>query len=357
MARFSPQLRRVAFDALVIIAMTVTVFLRAPQALIGGDFTQPLEHARVLLALGDPLATPPKDGSSIPYPLTASTLLIPLAWAPPALVSGLVIVSALLACRLLAAALAPRAPWWAWLLLLAYLPLIFNLNLIQWGPPLLLGLAGGLLLERRGQTLGAGAAWVPLLAKAQLVPILAMPLGATLLLQRRWRALGAALAGWAALLAISLALRPGWPLVWWAQTRPYTGGYSAVVLAVPWLGLPLLLAAGALAGLAWRRGDGELLLGALIVAASLCTPQRAIYEAAALLLPIAYLLRDPRVAGLVIAASWLLPLQPTLRVEPDVIILLGLYAPLVVGLWARGRQEAGGRRQGGRRTKATDSLD
>jgi hypothetical protein len=333
MPQISPQARRAAFAMIIALVLVAAVFLRVPQAMVGGDFTQPLLHARLLLAGGDPLATPPRDGSSIPYPLTASTLLIPLAWAPPALLSALVALCAALACRLLAAAMAPQAAWWAWLLPLAYLPLIFNLALVQWAPPLLLGLAGGLLLERRGRPLPAGLAWLLLIAKAQLVPILAAPLGATLLLMRRWVALGAALAGWAALMGVSLILRPGWPLVWWAQIRPYSGGYSAAVIAEPVLGLPLLLAALALAALAWRRGAGDLLLCALVVVASLCTPQRAIYEATALLVTIAYLLRDYRLAAAVVAASWLMLLQPILRVTPDQIILLTIYAPLLAGLW------------------------
>lgn len=235
--------------------------------------------------------------------------------------------------------MAPQTDWWAWQLPLAYLPLIFNLTLVQWAPLLLLGMAGGMLLERRGHTLSAGLAWVPLIAKAQLVPILALPLGVTLLLTRRWKALGAALAGWIVLLGISLLLRPGWPLVWWAQTRPYTGGYSAVVVAAPALGLPLLLAALGLAALAWRRHTDDLLLCALIVAASLCTPQRAIYEATALLVAVAYLLRDYRIAAAVVAASWLILLQPIVRVTPDIMILLTLYAPLLAGLWVRAWQE------------------
>ncbi|MEI7769116.1 MAG: hypothetical protein WCI67_03955 [Chloroflexales bacterium] len=333
MTQLSPQARRTTFAIIIALALVAAVLLRAPQAMLGGDFTQPLQHARLLLAGGDPLATPPRDGSSIPYPLTASTLLIPLAWAPPALLSALVALCAALACRLLAAAMAPQAAWWAWLLPLAYLPLIFNLTLVQWAPPLLMGLVGGLLLERRGRPLRAGLAWLPLIAKAQLVPILAVPLGVTLLIARRWAALGAAVAGWAALLGVSLILRPGWPLVWWAQTRPYTGGYSAAVIAAPALGVPLLLAALGLAALAWRCGAGDLLLCALIVAASLCTPQRAIYEATALLVAVAYLLRDYRLAAAVIAASWLMLLQPALGVSPDQIILLAIYAPLLAGLW------------------------
>lgn len=338
--RYSPSLlRQAALALLIAIALLVAMFLRAPQARIGGDFTQPLEHARLLLMGGDPLATPPRNASSIPYPLTASTLLIPLAWASPAMLSALVIVCAVAGCWLLALALAPQAPWWAWSVLLAYVPLLFNLTLIQWAPPLLLALGAGLLIARRGRASLAGLSWVPLLTKAQLVPILAMPLGATLLLTRRWRALGAALVGWAGLLAISLVLRPGWPLVWWAQTRPYAGGYAAALLAPPLLGLPLLLAALALAALAWRRGADDLLLCALIVAASLCTPQRAIYEAAAMLAPLAYLLRAPRLAIGVIFASWLLPLYPMLPIEPSLLLLLALYAPLVIGLWVQASRE------------------
>ncbi|NTV65400.1 MAG: DUF2029 domain-containing protein [Oscillochloris sp.] len=339
MASVSPAGRRAIFAALIALILVVAVLLGSPRARSGGDVIQPLVHARMLLVGADPLATPPADASSIPYPLTASTLLIPLAWLPPPVLGVLVILSAVLACRLLAAAMAPVPVWWAWLLPLAYLPLIFNLTLVQWAPPLLLALAGGLLLERRGHPLLAGLAWLPLLAKAQLVPILAVPLGATLLLERRWKALGAALAGWAGLLAISLALRPGWPLVWWAQTRPYTGGYSALVLAFPLLGLPLLLAALALAGLAWHRHELRLLLCALVVAASLCTPQRAIYEATALLLVISYLLRDLRLAGLVLAASWLILLQPLFHLAPELVIMLALYAPPLIGLWLAVLQE------------------
>ncbi|MEI7645856.1 MAG: hypothetical protein WCJ55_16415 [Chloroflexales bacterium] len=200
-------------------------------------------------------------------------------------------------------------------------------------------MAGGLLLERRGFPLPAGLAWLPLIAKAQLVPILAVPLGVSLLLRRRWATLGAAIACWAALLGVSLLLRPGWPLVWWEQTRPYTGGYSAAIIATPALGLPLLLAALGLAALAWRRRADDLLLCALIVAASLATPQRAIYEATALLVAVAYLLRDCRLAAAVIAASWLMLLQPILGVTPDQIILLAIYAPILAGLWARAGQE------------------
>ncbi|MEI7645857.1 MAG: hypothetical protein WCJ55_16420 [Chloroflexales bacterium] len=113
MFHISSPSRRAIFALTIALVLVVAVFLRAPQAMVGGDFMQPLESARVLLAGHDPLATPPRSGSSIPYPLTASTLLIPLAWASPSLLSALVILCAALACRLLAAAMSPQAAWWA----------------------------------------------------------------------------------------------------------------------------------------------------------------------------------------------------------------------------------------------------
>src|SRR5262249_49169178 len=129
---------RLAIPVIVTLALIGIVLVGAPKAISAGDFTGPLSHAEQLIAGQDPLAQPPLNDRQIPYPLTASTLVIPLIWMPRLLFSALVTGCLGAALWLLIQEFASDSPWWSIILLIAYVPMIFNLQLIQWAPLLLL---------------------------------------------------------------------------------------------------------------------------------------------------------------------------------------------------------------------------
>ncbi|MBC8078688.1 MAG: hypothetical protein H7Y32_21610 [Chloroflexales bacterium] len=320
------------------LGLIVLVCIGTPKAWTAGDFEGPLAAARAIVSGRDPLAIAPLDDRYIPYPLTAATFILPLLLVPPIVISMLVVVALMAALHLLTQQNAPAAPPWGPLLVLAYVPLIFNLQLIQWAPLLLLALGlheafvRAADRRRRWAWLGAGLLCMPLIVKAQLVPMLVLPVLTMLVLERRWRILLATMAGWCLLVGLSLVLRPLWPFTWWQQTRPFAGTYPAPAFAAGWVGLIPLVLAGLVVFVAWKRRDNALLRVALLVAVSLVTPQRALYEAAILVAPLTLVLRRPRIALAVVALSWLIPFQQFLQIDPDHLLLFSVFLPMIIAL-------------------------
>ena len=198
------------------------------------DFDQVWIAARALANGADPAAALEATGWPFPmlYPATASTLVMPLLLV--SLPIARIIFSALGAATL-AYALTSRS-WWGILALLSGAYLI-GVNLVQWSPLLV----------------GATALW-PLLAGAVFVakPTIGFALGVAYLPTTTRRVLWAAVGG-AAVLAVSLLLRPSWPAEWLAATA-HAPHVLAPVTLLP-IG-PLLL----LALLRWRRPEARLLV-------------------------------------------------------------------------------------------------
>jgi hypothetical protein len=318
-----------AFSAMLFIAAELE-FRYFPAAQGAGDVGGVMAHSRMLAEGADPLARPNRGTGDIPYPMTAATALIPLLWLPAPAITVLVIASAFCAIYLLARSAAPGVPHWLALSLLLYVPLIANFMLVQWAPLLLLSLALGFALREK-HPIVAGLLLMPLLTKAQLMPMLAAPAVLVMLAERRWRMLGATCAGWAGLLAVSLALRPGWPLVWWQYASRFSGGYPAPAQALPALGALLIAFAMLSAWRAYKNRDTLLLLGALVLLAALMTPQKIDYEATVLLVPLAIGLRRPGLTPVVVALSWLqMVLVGTIAFAQSMLLIDFLPAALLV---------------------------
>lgn len=196
------------------------------------DFNWSRDAARALLSHGNPYAnTPP---GTIPYPLPAALLALP--FAPfRAEVAGALFFG--ISSALLAFGLVREAPE-RLLIFFAY-PYWAALMTAQWTPLIMCG------------------AFFPL----ALMFCVAKPQTGTpmMLTHFSWKGLIAA----AALLIVSLVVRPQWPLEWLPQTRGYR--YYIPCLVVPG---PLL----ALALWRWRDRDAWLLFFACIL------PQRWFYE-------------------------------------------------------------------------------
>lgn len=317
------------------LGLIVLVLVGAPRAWTGGDLTLPCDHARLVLAGGDPLAAPPVDGSHIPYAMTAVALCLPLVWLPGFVFTMLIVACVVPALLLLAQSGASAPSVWRLLTLIGYVPLLLNLNLVQWLPPALLGLA--LCLRYRATT----PAWLvlaglPLVTKPQLAVLLAVPLVGLLLYERRGAALLWLSAGWLALFILTWVLRPGWPAVWWPYTQLYAHSYPPPALAYPWFGALLLLLALVRLVHCGLRGDSMSMFGILVTAIALVTPQRALYEGAVLLVVLAMM--TPTRTVLAVVAGYAVLLQPMLGLNPALMILLAFYLPaLALGAWPRQR--------------------
>jgi hypothetical protein len=226
---------------------------------VWSDFDQIWLAGRALLDGRDPYLSVPAGGFPWPfyYPLPAALLGLP--FAPLSLLHGRVVFAALTAGICTAAILHHRPQAWSMLI----------------SAPFLYGLI-------RGQ-------WAPLLVASALVPwmgglaITKPSIGLAIFASRPTRQ---AVIGGLVLLVVSLALRPSWPLTWFATIR-----------GAPHLIVPALMPAGAvlLAALArWERADGRL-LGVLS-----CVPQTSgIYE----LFPLALVPASSRQA-MTLTLSW-----------------------------------------------------
>lgn len=180
---------------------------------------------------GDTALAPPYD-EPLFYPFTTVLAVLPLAWLSADAAAGLFfgLSSALLAF------LVTRGGLWR-LHLFASAPFVMAAALGQFSPLLM------------------SMAFVPALG---FLAALKPNLGLALFVRRpTWKAV----AGGAAMVAISLAVLPSWPLDWLESIRRDLGERNAHSAPVVQAGGFLLL----LAALAWRRAEGRLLLALSLV--------------------------------------------------------------------------------------------
>ncbi len=266
-------------------------FLRRFQ-LGGADFNWAYLAARALLSGENPYAnTPP---GTIPYPLPAAIAALPFAAFPPELAGALFfgISSALLALGLI------RQGPERLLIFFAY-PYWAALMTAQWTPLIVC------------------TAFFPLaFAFCMAKPQVGVPVALTHLSR-------IGLMAGAALLLVSFALRPRWPLEW----IPQLYGYQHFV--------PLLVVPGPLLALAlwrWRDRDARLLFLACVL------PQRWFYDSFLLwLIP-----KTRRSILATVACSWVVGLWrwyhiPHTWQQVGLWCVLGFYVPMLVVVLLRAR--------------------
>lgn len=166
------------------------------------------------------------------YPLPATFVVMPLLPLPMPVAAGvfLAVGAAWLAYG------ATRDAWWP-LVMFASGGFWWSIVSVQWTPLLM----------------AAALAGVPVGLALATKPTMALPLFA---MQTRWRTIVGGLVVGGALIAISLAVQPAWPLAWYQTVRasPIHNEYFAPALTL--LGCPLWLAV-----LRWRDWRARLLLG------------------------------------------------------------------------------------------------
>src|SRR5580658_1323519 len=224
------------------------------------DFTHALGMARDLLARRNPYTHTPGP-YWIPYPLPAGLVALPVAWLPDSLAAGAFIgVSTGLLCW----GILRSGERWRLGMLFSW-PFVYAVIFAQWSPLLC-------------------AIWFfPLLSPLLLAkPNIALPL----VVPTRFRWLTVAIG--AAVLALSLALRPGWILEWLSQTSQYQG-LKPPILSLPFG--PLILASL----WCWRDRRAWLILSMAIM------PQRVFYDQ----LPLLLVARDQRQMFPLVCSSWL----------------------------------------------------
>jgi hypothetical protein len=277
------------------------------------DFTHALGMARDLLARRNPYAHTPGP-YWIPYPLPAAFLGLPVAWLPESLAAGAFIgVSTGLLCW----GILRSGERWRLAVLLSW-PFIYAVIFAQWSPLLC-------------------AIWFfPLLSPLLLAkPNIALPLVLTSPL--RWPAIAIG----AGVLALSLALRPGWPMEWFGQISQYQG-LRPPLLVLPFG--PLILASL----LCWRDRRAWLILSLAVM------PQRVFYDQ----LPLLLVARDKRQMFPLVCSSWIsfvvLWLSPNMAQIPggwQLWVVVGHYLPAVgVLLWPQLQASLKARRLGARNT-------
>jgi hypothetical protein len=282
-------------------------YLLPSQLFPAGDLSWPLNGARALLAGNNPYhamvaPVPEIDSDPLLYPLPAVLLVLPLAPLPD---SVALILFAGISGALLAFAL--MRDGFKGLIVLLGVPFLYAIYYGQWSP---------------------------LLCAAVLLPVLSVvfaakpTLGAALWLARPSR-LGLALG--AAVLLVSLAVLPSWPLDWIANVRR-SSHHLPPLLLLP-IG-PLLL----LALLRWREERARLLL---LMA---CVPQIFwFYDA----LPLALVARSGRERLLLVCCSWVgllgVALNPWLLQTrtsqgvrwAELAVLLATYGPALLLVLSR----------------------
>jgi len=165
-------------------------------------------------------ALPPPWPAEFRYPLWTAVAFLPLAALPlqaATAVWQLLLLAATVAGATLAlrAAGAPSRTLPLFLtVVLASQPFIFTVIVGQFGGVMLFAVAAYAVAAVAGREIMSGLAFAALALKPHvtvgLVPVVLVDLVA----RRRWTAVGVAAGAVAVLVAVSLALRPGWPLAW-----------------------------------------------------------------------------------------------------------------------------------------------
>lgn len=274
-----PAARRVAALG---IALVVGLFYYATHA-GAGDLGWALRSARDLWAGRDPYAYPFNSGS-IPYPLPAALVVMPIAWLPDQLAGALfVAVSA----GLLAYAMSRES--WRGLLVFLSAPYFYALSWAQWSP---------LIAASAGWPVLAGLVYA---AKPQIA-------AAVVLSRLNWDVI--AVGG--GVIGLSWLLMPDWPLRWVGQISEYR---RFVPILTP-VG-PLLALACALHIPSWRDPRSQTLFLALLFSA------RAAYDTVILWTS----LRPTRWAALATLATWSVALIPA--VDEGTRVALAIYLPII----------------------------
>jgi hypothetical protein len=208
-----------------------------------GDFYLSAQLARDLVH-GVELYSRPTGPDTVPYPLTAALLALPLSFLPDPLASGVFMA---LICGLLTWLIVNSDKPWRWIVLTSW-PFVYSLFFGQWTPLVM-------------------CLWfTPLVLPVLLVkPQISLPL--VLTTKPGWRGIVLTVA----LGVLSLVVAPKWPWIWLSQLSGYKG-ILPPFFALP-LG-PLML----LAMIRWRRREAWLLLLMSLM------PQRVVYDQLALLL-------------------------------------------------------------------------
>ena len=196
------------------------------------------------------------------YPLWTAVAFLPLAALPLRVATALwqvLLITATVAGAVLvlrAAGAPARARALFLTLVLASQPFIFTVIVGQFGGVMLLAVAGYALLVS-ARPMASGLALALLALKPHVTVALVPIVLADLVARRRWLAIGAAAAAVGVLVAISLALRPSWPLAWLARltaagaAQPnganLTGVFTTIGLDRLWAvaAIPLILVAAA----------------------------------------------------------------------------------------------------------------
>jgi hypothetical protein len=240
-----------------------------------GDLGWPLVAVREIAAGLDPFNRP-FNTKLVPYPMYVVVLIAPLSPLPDLTAAGAWTILGMFGCQLLARQLLPNASKPLRYSFLLFAPFWMAWYVVQWSPMLLSIVALSLWLHHQRRPIGAGIV-VPLLAaKPQVGLSLACGLVAYYALQRAWRTFEGMAIGAVAWSALTFLLYPGWVQRFLASIGDYERYYPA--LALPWVGLPLVILLIYQSYATWRRNDALLVLACLTLAALFVLPQRADYD-------------------------------------------------------------------------------
>lgn len=268
---------------LVSLAIGAMVGALAYTAYGAGDLGWSLRAARELWAGADPYAHPYNAGS-IPYPLPAALIVMPLAWLPDRVAGA---VFSAVSAGLLAYGSSRES--WRGLLVFLSAPYWLALGWTQWSP------------------LIAASAGLPVLAGLLVVvkPQIALPVALARL------APSTVLAGLVIGL-VSLIVMPLWPWRWLSQVGEYRRFVPLLTPAGPLLALALALHAPA-----WREPRTQIMLYAVLM------PQRAAYDAVVLWTS----LPPTPLAALATLASWFTVFMPG---GEGAAVSLAIYLPIIL---------------------------
>ena len=306
--------QRAAIATTIALVAGIIAYLLHSRAGFFPDYVFAWRAAGEWLAGSDPYAAlpgglPAPFESPLLYPFPTVLAAVPLARLPLTVASAITMA---IGAGLLAWALTARG--WGPLWMLASAPFVMAVNVGQWSP---LVVTGALL-----PSLGFLAVLKPNLGLA------------TLAYRPDWRAV----AGAGLVVALSIALLPGWPAAWLRSVQGLPG-HPIPLLSARGAGLILLLAL-----LRWRTAEARLLITLA------CVPQLLFFADQLPLMLVARTDRDRKIlvlCSLLAFVAWFAramatPATPYVpAAEP--FVLLGCYAPaLALVLRGRSRRSPGG---------------
>lgn len=283
---------------MIALAAGITAYFLHSRAGFFPDYVFAWRAAGLWLAGSDPYAAlpgglPAPFESPLLYPFPTVLAAVPLAGLPLTVASAFTMA---IGAGLLAWALTARG--WGGLWMLASAPFVMAVNLGQWSPMVV---AGALL-----PSLGFLVVLKPNLGVAAMA----------------WRPDWRAVAGAAAVIAVSIMLAPGWPAAWLRSVQGLPG-HPIPLLSARGGGAILLLAL-----LRWRTPEGRLLI------AMACVPQLLFFADQLPLMLVARSDRDRKIlvlCSLLAFVAWFARAiaTPAMAYVPaaEPFVLLGCYAP------------------------------